>query len=377
MKIGVLVTSSFTTEVLKFEYFRIDAPKRPWLKETPAKIRFKYHDKDWKSQAECVTSDGAIVSYLKWKIKSGVNVHVEAVFPKELTRHSARQFDLIFCPMVDILEYATIAPLHEQQRFKNVLQNIPNIYPSFQVQKLINDKAAYHSFFTKRRIPMIDTISFQKKDVSSPQQLKRTIAKIKRRSRTHKWLRIVVKPNSGQEGIGFSALPENVDDDRLANVLQDVLATFDSVLVQEYIPGFDKRTMEHRLYTINDKYCYTVITQRSLERPRWVKEEGGDVKSKWFKDAKKLAAKVCRLMPKTVINGIKLPNMLMRSDIGYRLTGKGTALFLSEQEFVPSLYARECPKGIFPEQLVGDAIIKIARVYQSQQKSSKSNRSRM
>ena len=122
--------------------------------------------------------------------------------------------------------------------------------------------------------------------------------------------------------------------------------------------------MEHRIYTIDDKYRFTVITQRAVDKPRWVIEEGGTVDSPYWVAAKKLAARTCRLIPKSKINGVLLPNMLMRSDIGYEMkSGKLGNLFLSEQEFVPSLYARECPKNVFPEQLVGDAIIKITKTY--------------
>ena len=214
---------------------------------------------------------------------------------------------------------------------------------------------------------MIDTLVFRKKDVATRSALSSTIRKIKRRMRTHRWSQVVVKPTSGQEGIRFSVLPKDTDDDRIANAVEDILSSYDGVLVQEYIEGFDKKTMEHRIYTIGDKYSYTVITQRSVDTPRWVIEEGGNVKSHIFPLAKQLAARTCRLIPKTTIDGVKLPNMLMRSDIGYR-TDKSTGnlkgkLFLSEQEFVPSLYARECPHGVYPEQLVGDSILKIVRIF--------------
>lgn len=388
IRIGVLVTSSFTTEIIKYEYFPLQMQNRPWLKATPAKIQFPYKEKTWARPHQCVTSDGAVVSYLKWIIEKHAgtkNVQVEPIFPRELTKALATTFDLIFCPMVDILEYATIAPQHEQARFQKVLKTVPNIYPSYKVQKLINDKAAYYHFFTKRGIPMIDTITFKKKDIRTQRGLQHCLQIIRKRAQKNQWLKIVVKPNSGQEGLRFSVLPENVDDDRLANALQDILSSYEGILVQEYIPGFDKKTMEHRIYTIGDKYAYTVLTQQATEYPSCVVEEGGKVKSPQFQQAKKLAARVCKMMPKTVIQGVRLGNMLMRSDIGYRaVPGKtqkspsSTELFLSEQEFVPSLYARECPRHIYPEKLVGDSILNITRQYISgrQRAARKRNRHR-
>ena len=284
--------------------------------------------------------------------------------------------------MVDILEYATIAPSYERKRFNRVLSSLRNIFPSYPVQKLINDKGAYYTFFHRHGIPMIDTLVFGPKDIKGVPALKNTIAKIRQRSRKNKWTQIVVKPNTGQEGIRFSVLPENVDDDRLANALEDILDSYSGILVQKYIKGFDKKTMEHRIYTINDKYAYTVLTQKTVDTPRLVYEEGGNIRSPFWKSAKALAAKACRLMPRTKIDGVTLPNMLMRSDIGYTATATAAdakkwkpELFLSEQEFVPSLYARECPKGVHPEALVGQAIFHIIDVFLAKkQRSSRSAR---
>lgn len=364
MRIAVLVTSSFTTEVVKYEYFPIASPNRPWLKWTPSKIQFPFHEKTWVKPKQCVTSDGAVVSYLKYATEGASWIFVEPIFPRELNASSAKKFDIIFCPMVDILEYATIAPRHEQLRFNRLVKELPNLYPSYNVQKLINDKGLYYDYFTRRNIPMIDTLVIRKKDVKDPSGLRQWIQKIRRRARQKKWTRIVVKPTSGQEGLRFSALPEFVDDDRLANAIEDILESYDGVMVQEYIPGFDKRTVEHRLYTIQQKYAYMILTQNDREHPQWIREEGGQFDSEYAARAKKLAAKVCKLMPKSRIHGIELDNLLQRSDIGYRTDkSKAGTLFLSEQEFVPSLYARECPPGVFPEKLVGDGILHIARQY--------------
>lgn len=361
IRIGVLITSSFATEVNKFEYFRIPSANRPWLNWTPRKLHFKHQEDEWKNAHHCVTSDGAIVSYLKWKLH-GSKIEVDVIFPRELTTALSRNYAIIFCPMVDILEYATIAPSHEQKRFNRVISTIPNVYPSFNVQRLINDKGAYYEFLHKRGVPMIDTLVFREKHLKTKTAMQATIRKIRKRAKTNHWSRIVVKPNTGQEGTRFSVLPKEVDDDRIANALEDILESFDGALVQQYIEGFDRKTMEHRIYTIDDKYSYTVITQRSIDKPNWVKEEGGVIKSPYWRAAKRLAARTCRLIPKSKINGVTLPNMLMRSDIGYKM-GKSGDLFLSEQEFVPSLYARECPKNVFPEKLVGESIIKIVKTY--------------
>ena len=375
MKVGILVTSSFVTEVNKFEYFKIPSAKKPWLDYTPKALRFHHQESTWKKPYDCVTSDGAILSYLLWKCNNAANdvlcrdIQFEAIFPRDLTIASSKKYGIIFCPMVDILEYATIAPSYERKRFNRVLSNLKNIFPSYSVQKLINDKGAYYNFFQRQGIPMIDTLVFRPEHVKTSRVLKQTINKIRHRARKNKWTQIVVKPNTGQEGIRFSVLPENVDDDRLANALEDILQSYSGVLVQKYIKGFDKKTMEHRIYTIDEKYAYTVLTQRTVDTPRLVVEEGGNIRSPFWKAAKALAAKACRLMPKTKINGIKLPNMLMRSDIGYTATASAKSktwkpeLFLSEQEFVPSLYARECPKGVHPEMLVGEAILRILHVF--------------
>ncbi len=285
---------------------------------------------------------------------------VDAIFPTELTPQKAKQYDLVFMPMCDQLEVNTIFPRAFQEKFRNTLKSIPNIFPSQNVQKLINHKDEYYKFFQKKKIPMIDTYVVLRSAIKKKGGIYQIVACVRRHAAKHHWERIVVKPTSGQEGLMFTALPRDVDDHKLANAIEDILKLYEGVLVQPYIDGFDGKMMESRIYTINEKYAYTMLTNDSKE-PKLLKSEGGTVKSPIIKEAKQLAKRAVRCMPRNCINGIELPHWLLRTDVGYYPNSK--RLFMNEQEIVPSLYAPDCPKGIYPEKLLGDGIYQITKQY--------------
>lgn len=364
MRIGVLVTSSFSSEIVKDEMLRIGCPNRPWLASTPSRLRFAFPSKKLKQPHAGVTADGAIVSYLLWKYTRS-QMTVDAIFPTELTVQKAKQYDIVFMPMCDQLEVNTIFPRAFQERFRTTLKSIPNIFPSHNVQKLINHKDEYYKFFQKKKIPMIDTYVVLRSAIKKKGGIYQVVAGIRRHSAKSKWKRIVVKPTSGQEGLMFTALPENVDDHKLANAIEDILKLYEGVLVQPYIDGFDGKMLENRVYTINEKYAYTMLTNDG--EPKLLKSEGGTVTSPIIKEARHLAKRAVRCMPRNRINGIELPHWLLRTDVGYYPNSK--RVFMNEMEVVPSLFVTDCPKGIYPEKLLGDGIYRITKKYLHKQQT--------
>ncbi len=315
MKVGVLVTSSFSAEVTKNEFVKVGARGRPWLRDTPAHLQFDYIDKQGRT-SKAVTSDAAIISYLLWKYPA-TKLIVEAIFPHQLTVRKAKTFDLVFIPMCDQLEVNTILPRKAQARFQRLIKSIPNIFPSYNVQRLINRKDLYYRYLQKYRIPMIDTLPILKSDVrENGHRIYLIVRRIRAYAKRKKWERMVIKPISGQEGLMFQALPQDVDDDRLANAVEEILKLYDGVLVQEYIPGFDKHMLETRIYNINEKYAYTILTNDSAQ-PKLLQSQGGTVKIPNIKQAMTLSRRVQASIPKNRVNGVVLPHWLIRTDIGY------------------------------------------------------------
>lgn len=359
-KIGILVTPSVSSESIKNETYRVERKDRPWLKFAPKNLTMK---NSTDGNRVHVASDTAIGAYLLWlSEQKNMNLVVDIIPTSEFTAARCAQSQIVFIPMIDILEHRTIAPKTEHLRFCQVMKSATNIYPSYKdVQALINRKDLYYHYFHARKIPMIDTYPITRelwKRYGSSQMIK----KIRSHAKSHKWERMIVKPASGQEGLYFTALHPDVDDDRLANSIEEILKLYEAVLLQEYIKGFDKRNLEARCYSIGGRQAYTILTN-SNALPGLPKEEGGKVKYPLYQAVKALARKVMSKIPSTRIHGIKLPPLLYRVDIGnYPDTRK---LFCNEIECFPSSYTDGAPKGVIYEKLIAEAILRIMHCYTS------------
>ena len=111
------------------------------------------------------------------------------------------------------------------------------------------------------------------------------------------------------------------------------------MVIQEYIPGFDKDNPEIRTYFINGKYMYSIIT--TAKRVGQPVQEGGSFKIKNWDYVRKLSQHVMDSLPKFDLPG-KLRNpILTRIDIGSGLDGVPFSYFVNEVEFVPSLYIED------------------------------------
>jgi hypothetical protein len=108
------------------------------------------------------------------------------------------------------------------------------------------------------------------------------------------------------------------------------------------------------------------------------KAEGGTLDAPLGK-LKALTQKILKKLPPIVMpNGARLPRLITRFDMGYKVDGKYQP-FVNEVEFVPSLYAEYKPlKGEIQAYVEGCArqMVNITRLYvKSRQASGKLSRS--
>merc|ERR1719465_375827 len=108
--------------------------------------------------------------------------------------------------------------------------------------------------------------------------------------------------------------------------------------------GNTKDSPELRMYHLGNDYKYSVC---ALKRGKKIvkvhpKAEGGtlDVSLKKLKDIGQTILK--KLPPIVMPNGVRLPRLITRLDMGYRVDGKYRP-FVNEVEFVPSLYSEYRP----------------------------------
>jgi hypothetical protein len=181
----------------------------------------------------------------------------------------------------------------------------------------------------------------------------------------NKWESIIAKPVYGQESKDFAkfiACKKNgleCQKNHLLRYFSKNVPKYKSIVIQEYIKGFDKSNPEIRTYFINGKYMYSIITTSDdVELPV---QEGGKFEipqDKW-NYAMELARKVMDSLPKIDLNS-KYP-ILTRIDLGSRLLNVPHTLFVNEVEFVPSLYIEDQDFPVVEE--IAKSLLEVAMEY--------------
>ena len=114
------------------------------------------------------------------------------------------------------------------------------------------------------------------------------------------------------------------------------------------------------MYFVGNKYVYTIITTATVvDRP---KAERGNFKENNLKRYKIFSRKVLKKLPDVIVDGVKLPRLLTRIDVSCCLEGP-KSIFVNELEFVPSLYIEENTPGKPIDQLLGDKIVSITKLF--------------
>jgi glutathione synthase/RimK-type ligase-like ATP-grasp enzyme len=362
MKIGIVLNYK-KAEKKKDELLSLNSKKNPWLK-LGKEDKYKNHVITVNSK-KYVPADVAIGLYLESHFD---DIEVDYITPEEISTRRFKKNDIVFVIIYDLLESFHLSDTATFKRYKNSLKNSPNIYPPYKYQKFINNKCSYYDFLTKKGIPVAPTFCITKEKwyTKSPQNyVKNLLKKVK----SKKWDSIITKPVYGQEAIGFKKFidcQKNPKD--LINYLDKNMHKFKSIVIQEYIPGFDKNKPEIRTYFINGVYAYSIITTsdiigRSIQ-------EGGKYKfldNEW-KYIKKLAQNVMDILPKFDLPVGMQQSILTRIDIGSGLDESVAkyGYFVNEVEFVPSLYIEDHNYPVVEK--ISKSLVKLAPIYKDLQK---------
>jgi hypothetical protein len=365
LKIGIVLNYK-KAEQKKDELLSIDLPDKPWLQLADDK-RYLRHVV-LKKNKKYVPADVAIGLYIESKYP---NVVVDYITPDEINTRRFNKNNLVFIIIYDLLEAFHLTKRENFSRFKLALQNTTNVYPPYQYQKFINNKCLYYKYLAKKGLPVAPThcITKEKWYTRNPKMYVNNLLK---KIKHNKWESVIAKPVYGQESKDFSkflACKKNGLDcqkNRLYTYLAKNVPKYKSIVMQEYIKGFDKSNPEIRTYFINGEYYYSIITtSEDVELPV---QEGGKFKipdEKW-KYAMQLARRVMDSLPKIELNS-KFP-LLTRIDLGSGLTGVPETLFVNEVEFVPSLYIEDQNNPVVEK--IGDSLVDITKEYSEKGKTS-------
>ena len=349
LRIGIVLNYK-KAEQKKDELYCID--KYPWLglAKDP-----KYNSLTINKKGKtCVPADLAIGLFLESLPQNeNVKIVIDYIQPDDISAERFLKNDIVFIVIFDLLECFHLSKGNQFEKFKHALKTCDNVYPPYNYQKFINNKCAYYRYLAEKKIPVAPTHCITKKKWlkrDSDSYVNKLVNKIKH----NKWESVIAKPVYGQESKDFAKFvtekPLNCDDGdcgidsqkgRIKKYLSKNIPKYKSIVIQEYIPGFDKSNPEYRTYFIDGIYAYTVVTTDSLvETPV---QEGGKfrVPAAQWKYIMRFSKKVMDTLPKFGLPGLHRNPILTRIDIGSGLEGAPYTFFVNEVEFVPSLYIED------------------------------------
>ena len=315
-----------------------------------------------KKGKRCVPADVAIGVFLENMNDNGeVKIIIDYITPEEISISRFRDNDIVYIIIYDLLESFHLSDKSKFENFKSALSSCDNVYPPYDYQKFINNKCTYYKYLADKKIPVAPTHCISKK-----KWLKRDsdayVDKLVRKIKNNKWDSIIAKPVYGQESKDFAKFvtkrkekcknesdcgsgecKESIDcqKGKIKKYLSKNIPKYKSIVIQEYIPGFDKSNPEFRTYFIDGIYAYTVVTTNIIvDTPV---QEGGNFKipTQQWKYILSFSKKVMDSLPKLDLPGIHRSPILTRIDIGSGLEGSPFTFFVNEVEFVPSLYIED------------------------------------
>ena len=356
IKIGMVLNFK-SAERKKDELINIRDKKRTWL--SPKIVDKKHIIR--KGKSSFVADDVATGYYLK----EVLGATVDFIEPQDISTKRFKSNDIVFVLIYDLLEAYHLSGPKKYEEYKKILKKSPNVYPPYEYQKFINNKCTYYKFLEQKGIPIAPTYCVTGDKLLKPNYEN----KILNRIRGNKWEDFIAKPVLGQESKDFAKFKGCPDmkchGKKLKEYLARAVPKYKSIILQEYIKGFDQDNPELRMFFIGGKYRYTIVTtSNDVYKP---KQEGGKKTVQYFNEAKRLANKVMSVIPKIYIGKKGHPSVVTRVDIGTGLEGTKAGFFINELEFVPSLYSEENPtykgKPFLPDQQIGTEFFKVALAY--------------
>ena len=360
MKIGLIRTPFKEDEVNKFEYIAIHE-KRKWLKNVDCDyiihLNEDYADNDRQARnyirnngSKYVADDISIYYYLQYKygkrhsfiLIRGNDENIETI---------AKSCDVVFLLIFDILEAFHTLPREKFERIQKVF-SLPNVFPPYTYQKLVNHKNLYYDYLSEHGIRVVPTLYISSHEfLRDPHSCVEKVMTMSRGDRNS----FIGKPIYGQESIDFYLFDEYTRPNHVHKYLERISALYKGCVFQPFIKSL-LDDGEYRVFYIGNNYVYTIKTKFDSTRTYITETHVTHRDDKKLKDVLKFTNKVFQSLPDLKVGGKTMEKLMTRIDVNCCYDGN---YFVSEIEFVPSLYINTVD-NLFIDKQLGDQIMKIS-----------------
>lgn len=346
MKIGFIITPYKNEELIKDELIAINH-QRPWLKLVNSKFIIDHKNKKW------VSDDISIYYYLKETYKQYI---FEYILGND--RHiyeKVKRCDIVFLLIFDMLEAFHILSNSQFNEMKRTFM-LPNVYPPYLFQNFINNKNKYYDYLKQKNINVLPMVYISSDEFKKDPKL--SVKKVMEMQRGDE-NSFIGKPIFGQEKIDFERFDQHTQKYKVVKYLERISALYDGCIFQPFVKDLAKN-YEFRNFFIGDQYEYTIRT-KFIVVDNDEDQESIHVNMNDHPDNIEIvnfAKKVFLELPQLKMGNKNVDKLVTRIDIGCCFGT--TKYFVSEVEFVPSLYSNE-PQIVnsMIDKKIGDQIIKI------------------
>ena len=334
MRIGILLTPYKEEQEIKQQYVKVS--RRDWLSSLTDKNIITVKKKKF------ATDDMSIFMYLKKNFSRNHQI-IPIKGDDPMIRKKIKSCDIVFLLIFDILEAYHNYTRKDFYKMKSIFQS-SNVFPPYEYQDLINHKNKYYEFLRKNGINVLPFIFISRNDIKK--NIKKCLRKIDGLERGDKG-KIIGKPIYGQDSIDFKEFSPDTKPYKFIKYLEKISMLYTGCIFQPYRKGYDKLG-EYRVFFIGDKILYC-IRDKTGKRVTLKNDER-------LHDIYKFCEKILKILPTFTLFGKTIPKLLTRMDI--TCCYKNNQYFLSELEFVPSLYLDRVD-GLYIDKKLGDQIIDI------------------
>lgn len=317
-------------------------PPRPWLEGIKKDFVVVRPDNDAYEipGTSGVATDVAVGAYIEYAY-ADQNVAVDFIPPAQCNKERLARNDLNFHILYDSLEGFhgdRSKGKRTWKRIEEALDTADNVFPPRYYQKLINNKISYYNWCKENDVRICPTFTLTKEEYAkeAPKHKGKDDKESAETLAGHYWdkitgfgwgFRFFCKPVYGIESRDakmFTVATKN-EKKRFCKYFTHIMTKYPGIVVQKYIIGFGAHTdmPESRHLHIGDQYQYTIIqTDDKTFRPDHENYHysalpvGPDFP---LDTMKAYAREVMNKLPEFKVQGVSLPRLTTRIDLGLRL----------------------------------------------------------